>query len=60
VRMNWIVKSVKIGPVPLILTIEPSGGADPAMLDWRKPTVVRIALPMPIALTIPVAMVIEV
>jgi hypothetical protein len=57
---SWIVKGVMVGFVPLILTVEPSGGAVPAMLDWRKPTVVKIALPIPIALTIAVAMMNEV
>jgi hypothetical protein len=57
--LDWIVNGVTVGLVPLILTVEPSGGAVPAMLDWRKPTVVKIALPIPIALTIAVAMVNE-
>lgn len=40
-----------VGLVPLILTVDPSGGADAAMLAWRKPTVVKRALPTPIAST---------
>jgi hypothetical protein len=53
--MNWTVDGATIGLVPLILTVDPSGGAESGMLPWRKPTVVKIALPIPIALTIPAA-----
>lgn len=49
------MEGIKTGVVPLILTVAPSGGADPGTLPWRKPTVVKTALPMPIALMIPAA-----
>ena len=49
------MEGAKTSLVPLILTVAPSGGADPGTLAWRKPTVVKTALPMPIALMIPAA-----